>query len=94
MRNRHGEIGLRMPDSALCRMLVDLLGEPLVTGSVTAGEDEPELEDPEDFERIYRGRVEVLIDGGPLWPEPSTILQADGAELEVTRVGKGSIPEN
>ncbi len=94
MRNRHGEIGLRMPDSALCRLLVDLLGEPLVTGSVTAGEDEPELEDPDDFERIYRGRVEVLVDGGPLWPEPSTILQADGAELEVTRVGKGSIPEN
>ena len=94
MRNRHGEIGLRMPDSALCRLLVDLLGEPLVTGSVTAGEDEPELEDPDDFERIYRGRVEVLVDGGPLWPEPSTILQADGAELEVTRVGKGTIPEN
>ncbi|MFK7897072.1 MAG: L-threonylcarbamoyladenylate synthase [Myxococcota bacterium] len=94
MRNRHGEIGLRMPDSALCRLLVDLLGEPLVTGSVTAGEDEPELEDPDEFERIYRGRVEVLVDGGHLWPEPSTILQAVGAELEVTRVGKGSIPEN
>ena len=25
MRNRHGEIGLRMPDLALCRMLVELL---------------------------------------------------------------------
>ena len=29
MRNRHGEIGLRMPDLALCRMLVELLGEPV-----------------------------------------------------------------
>ncbi len=93
MRNRHGEIGLRMPDSPLCRMLVDLLGEPVVTGSVVSGEDEPELEDPEDFERTHRGRIEVLVDGGPMWPEPSTILQADGNELVVSRLGKGPVPE-
>lgn len=93
MRNRDGEIGLRMPDSPLCRMLVDLLGEPILTGSVTAAEDEPELEDPEDFERLYRGQVEVVIDGGPLWPEPSTVLRAAGAELEVLREGQGAVPE-
>ncbi len=93
MRNRHGEIGLRMPDLALCRMLVDLLGEPIVTGSLSAGEDEPELEDPEEFERIYRSRVEIVVDGGPMWPEPSTILQADGNEFRVSRVGKGPVPE-
>lgn len=93
MRNRDGEIGLRMPDLAVCRMLVDLLGEPLVSGSVTAGDEEPVLEDPEELERIYRGRIEVVIDVGPLWPEPSTILQARGIEFEITRVGKGPVPE-
>jgi len=93
MRNRHGEIGLRMPDMPLCRMLVELLGEPVVTGSITAGEDEPALEDPEEFERLFRGRVEVVVDGGVMWPEPSTILQATDNELEVTRVGKGAVPE-
>jgi tRNA threonylcarbamoyl adenosine modification protein (Sua5/YciO/YrdC/YwlC family) len=92
MRNRDGEIGLRMPDLAVCRMLVDLLGEPLVSGSVTSGDDEPALEDPEELERIYRGRIEVVIDAGPLWPEPSTILQARGSEFEITRVGKGPVP--
>jgi len=94
MRNRDGEIGLRIPDSAICRMLVELLGEPLVTGSVTPGDEEPELEDPEDLERRYRGRVEVVVDAGPLWPEPSTILQAIGNELAVSRVGKGPVPES
>lgn len=92
MRNRDGEIGLRMPDLAVCRMLVDLLGEPLVSGSVTSGDDEPALEDPEELERTYRGRIEVVIDVGPLWPEPSTILQARGSEFEITRVGKGPVP--
>jgi tRNA threonylcarbamoyl adenosine modification protein (Sua5/YciO/YrdC/YwlC family) len=93
MRNRHGEIGLRMPDSSLCRMLVDMLGEPIVTGSLTAGEEEAGLEDPEELERVYRGRVEVVVDGGPMWPEPSTILQAEANELVVSRVGKGPVPE-
>jgi tRNA threonylcarbamoyl adenosine modification protein (Sua5/YciO/YrdC/YwlC family) len=47
MRNRHGEIGLRMPDLPICRMLVEMLGEPIVTASHPAGDDTPELEDPE-----------------------------------------------
>ena len=92
MRNRFGEIGLRMPDSSLCRLLVESLGEPIVTGSLTPGDEEPGLEDPEELERLYRGRVEVVIDGGPMWPEPSTILQARENELEVTREGKGLLP--
>lgn len=93
MRNRHGEIGLRMPDMPLCRMLVEQLGEPVVTGSLTAGEDEPALEDPEELERIYRGRVEIVVDGGPMWPEPSTILQATDNGFEITRIGKGAVPD-
>jgi tRNA threonylcarbamoyl adenosine modification protein (Sua5/YciO/YrdC/YwlC family) len=94
MRNRHGEIGLRMPDLAICRMLVDVLGEPVVTGSLTSGDETPELEDPEELERTYRGRVEVVVDGGPMWPEPSTILQSEGNELVVSRLGKGAVPED
>ncbi len=93
MRNRDGEIGLRMPKSPVCRLLVELLGEPILTGSVTAGEEDPDLEDPVEFERLYRGRVEVILDGGPLWPQPSTVLRAAGRELEVLRVGQGKVPE-
>ena len=92
MRNRFGEIGLRMPDSPLCRMLVDGLAEPIVTGSLTSGDEEPGLEDPDELVRLFAGRVDVILDGGAMWPEPSTILQANGGELEVTREGKGALP--
>jgi tRNA threonylcarbamoyl adenosine modification protein (Sua5/YciO/YrdC/YwlC family) len=93
MRNRDGELGLRMPDSAICRLLVVELGEPILTGSVTSGDDEPELEDPDLLETRYRGSVEVLLDGGALWPEPSTVLRAVGSELEILRIGQGAVPE-
>ena len=93
MRNRDGEIGLRMPESLVCRLLVELLGEPILTGSLTAGEEEPDLEDPVEFERLFGSQVEVILDGGPLWPKPSTVLRATGRELEVLRVGQGKVPE-
>jgi tRNA A37 threonylcarbamoyladenosine synthetase subunit TsaC/SUA5/YrdC len=74
-------------------MLVDLLGEPLLTGSVTAGENEPELEEPELLERQLPPEVEVVIDAGPLWPDPSTVLRFSDSEIEVLREGQGPLPD-
>lgn len=94
MRNRWHEVGLRMPDHAVCRMLIELLGEPLLTGSVTPAEDEEfELEDPELYEVRYKGDVEVVIDGGMLWPEPSTVLKLVDDQVEVLREGQGPVPD-
>jgi tRNA threonylcarbamoyl adenosine modification protein (Sua5/YciO/YrdC/YwlC family) len=93
MKNRDHEVGMRLPDHAVCRMLVDLLGEPLLTGSVTAGENEPELEEPELLERQLPPEVEVVIDAGPLWPDPSTVLRFSDSEIEVLREGQGPLPD-
>lgn len=94
MRNRALEVGVRMPDHKICNMLVDLLGEPLLTGSITPGEAEPELEDPEDLEQRFARDVTVMIDGGHLWPEPSTVLRFDeNGDIEVLRVGQGPVPD-
>src|SRR5690606_13830254 len=49
MLNRNHEVGLRMPAHPVCNMLVEMLGEPLLTGSVTAAESEFALEDPDEF---------------------------------------------
>lgn len=92
MRNRDHEIGLRMPDNAVCRMLVELVGEPLLVGSVTPADETPEMEDPELLESRHRSEVECLVDAGPLWPDPSTVLRAGRDEIEVVREGQGPIP--
>ncbi|MFV8751698.1 L-threonylcarbamoyladenylate synthase [Nannocystaceae bacterium ST9] len=90
MKNRAQEVGVRLPNHKICNMLVDLLGEPLLTGSITPGEVEPELEDPEELEERYSREVTVMIDGGHVWPEPSTVLRFDeNGDIEVLRVGKG-----
>ena len=92
MRNRNHEVGLRLPDHAVCQMLVELLEEPLLTGSVTAAEGEFELEEPEDLERLHGQVVSIVIDAGPLWPEPSTVLRLFDNAIEVLREGQGPLP--
>lgn len=93
MKNRWHEVGMRVPNHAVCRMLVDILGEPLLTGSVTSAESVFELEEPEIYEQRYSRDVQVVIDGGPLWPEPSTVLKLVDDQIEVLREGQGPLPE-
>lgn len=90
MHNRHHEVGLRVPDHLVCKLLHDELGEPLLTGSVTRYDDAvPELEEAEELERQHAREVSVVIDVGPLWPDPSTVLRLIDDEIEVLREGKG-----
>jgi tRNA threonylcarbamoyl adenosine modification protein (Sua5/YciO/YrdC/YwlC family) len=93
MKNRWHEVGMRLPSHAVCKMLVELLGEPLLTGSCTSADGVIELEDPEVLERIHSRDVEVVIDAGMIWPEPSTVLRLVDDQLEVLREGQGPIPE-
>jgi tRNA threonylcarbamoyl adenosine modification protein (Sua5/YciO/YrdC/YwlC family) len=93
MKNRGQEVGLRVPDHPVCRVLVELAGEPLLTGSVTGAEDEFELEEPEELERRFGADVQVVVDGGPLWPDPSTVLRLVDDRIEVLRVGQGPVPD-
>lgn len=95
MHNRHREVGLRIPDHPLCQMLLDDLGEPLLTGSVTSLDAEVEdygLQEPEELERMYAREIAVVVDSGPLWPDPSTVLRLMNDEVEVVRVGQGDVP--
>lgn len=94
MKNRAHEVGMRLPDHKICTLLVELLGEPLLTGSVTPGEETPELEEPEELERRHARDVALIIDAGYIWPEPSTVLRFDeSGNIEVLRVGQGAVPD-
>ncbi|MCB9567006.1 MAG: threonylcarbamoyl-AMP synthase [Myxococcales bacterium] len=92
MYNRHHEVGIRIPNHAVCRMLVELLGEPILTGSVSSADGEPELEEADLLANRYAREVSVTIDAGPIWPDPSTVLKMIDDEIEVLREGQGELP--
>jgi tRNA threonylcarbamoyl adenosine modification protein (Sua5/YciO/YrdC/YwlC family) len=82
--------GIRVPDNAICLALVRELGEPIINSSVKNEQDEY-ISDPRLIEEKFRNQVDLVIDGGILAQEPSSVVSLIEDELEVIRTGKGDV---
>ena len=77
------EVGIRIPDNRICQALLAELGNPILSSSVRLPDNQL-LDDPREIERIYKGQVDLVIDGGTFLPEPSTIVSLfDGFSVRV-----------
>jgi len=87
-------IGIRIPDNKIIHLLIEELGNPILSTSIK-NEDEilEYTTDPEEIYERYKNFVDVIIDGGFGGNEASTILDCTTSEIEVVRVGKGSVEE-
>jgi tRNA threonylcarbamoyl adenosine modification protein (Sua5/YciO/YrdC/YwlC family) len=83
-------VGIRVPESPIALALVQSLGNPVLSTSVTSPDGEI-LNDPDEIIRHFNNRVEMILDGGPLVSAPSTVIDLTGNEPEVVRYGAGSI---
>ncbi len=82
-------LGLRIPDHAITRALLDELGEPLMsTTLILPGEDMPET-DPWEIRQRLEHEVDLVIDGGHCGFEPTTVVDLTGEAPRVLRRGKG-----
>ncbi len=93
-QNQNHTIGIRVPDSAIARAIIDEVGSPLIGTSVRPLDDdgdEPEnYTDPELIHDHFGNRVWAVVDGGIADVAPSTVIDcSDGIEL--VRQGKGEI---
>ncbi len=92
-KNKKSTIGIRVPDSEVTRMLVDGLGEPILTTSLKWDDDVVEYPtDIEDIVERYGRDVDVILDAGSGGNTPSTVLDATSGELELIRAGLGEWP--
>ncbi len=80
--------GIRVPDNEICLALVRELGHPIISTSVTA-EDGEVLSDPSEIKEKFGNRVDLIIDGGPLGSDPSSVISLVDDVIEIIRVGKG-----
>ena len=83
-------VGIRIPDSRLCQILVDQLEVPILSTSVPAGPDEI-LNDPYEIERRMGDKLDLILNGGILLSEPSTVVDLSGYEPIVIREGAGDL---
>jgi tRNA threonylcarbamoyl adenosine modification protein (Sua5/YciO/YrdC/YwlC family) len=87
--DKRRQIGIRVPDNAICAALVKELGRPLITSSaVPPGADRACIDVDEGREAWPHG-LDITIDGGPTPGENSTVVSLIGQEIEVLREGLG-----
>jgi tRNA threonylcarbamoyl adenosine modification protein (Sua5/YciO/YrdC/YwlC family) len=90
LNNKRKQIGIRIPDHHIPRLLVKELGHPILTSSIVDEDDVLEYStDPELIFEKYRNQVDLLIDGGFGHNIASTVVLCEGEEMEVIRQGLG-----
>jgi tRNA threonylcarbamoyl adenosine modification protein (Sua5/YciO/YrdC/YwlC family) len=84
MLTKRKTVGIRVPDNNICLAIVNTLGRPIITTSAIH-------EDPYSIQDAYSSSLDIIIDGGVLYPEPSSVISMINDEPEVIREGKGDI---
>jgi tRNA threonylcarbamoyl adenosine modification protein (Sua5/YciO/YrdC/YwlC family) len=89
---KRNEVGIRIPDNNICQALVQEMGNPILSSSVRMP-DEQLLDDPKEIDRLYKGQVDLVIDGGVFLPKPSSVVSLLDDYPEIIREGKGDVSE-
>jgi tRNA threonylcarbamoyl adenosine modification protein (Sua5/YciO/YrdC/YwlC family) len=91
MLSRRHECGLRVPAHNIPIALVRALGSPIISTSATLpghkGDQVPP--GPLEIEELFKGSVDVVVDGGPVPGKPSTVLSLVGDDPVILRQGLG-----
>ena len=89
MNEKRRTIGLRVPQCRILEALLDELNEPLMSCSlIMPGEDMAES-DPVEINDKIGTIVDVIIDGGVLNPQSTTVIRFEDGVPEIRRVGIG-----
>jgi len=85
-------VGIRVPDNAIAREIVKMLGNPIISTSIHDDDEIIEYStDPELIHEKYEDVVDLVIDGGYGDNEPSTIVDCSEGTFEIIRQGKGDL---
>jgi len=82
--------GIRVPDNQICLELIKELGQPIISTSVKSADGE-DLGAPYEIEERFGRMVDLIIDGGIIIPEPSSVISLVDDNIEIIRNGKGDV---
>ncbi|MFQ5510084.1 MAG: L-threonylcarbamoyladenylate synthase [Leptospirillia bacterium] len=88
LQTRQKSVGIRIPDHPIPLALVQMLGRPIVNTTANISGQSPFIH-PEDIQDVLGHDLDMIIDGGPISGDLSTVLTMEDGELEVLRAGKG-----
>jgi tRNA threonylcarbamoyl adenosine modification protein (Sua5/YciO/YrdC/YwlC family) len=83
-------VGIRIPDNKICLSLVRELGHPIISTSVYRL-DEGLYNDPAEIEERFGKQLDLVIDGGVIVAEHSSVIDLTDEFSKVIRRGKGDV---
>lgn len=88
---RRRTIGLRVPDHAVVRAMLDALGEPIMSSTLLLPDDDMSLTDVDEIERRIGHDIEIIVSAGSAGIQPTSVLDLTGDSVKVLRAGKGDL---
>lgn len=82
-------IGLRVPDHAIVRAILESLGEPIMSSTLLLPGDDLPQTNAEDIDEKIGNRIDLIVAGGPAGIEPTTVIDLSAGNVDILRVGKG-----
>ena len=88
MLTKRKSAGILMPDNNICIAIIQELGNPIISTSATMP-DNTILHDPSLIHDFFSPRLDIVIDGGPVPGQPSSVVALINDTPEVIRKGLG-----
>lgn len=84
-------IGLRVPDHPLVQAMLETLGEPIMSSTLSLPGESMPMTDPVEIEERIGQQIDAIVDAGPAGLEPTSVLDMTSGSVEVLRQGKGDV---
>jgi tRNA threonylcarbamoyl adenosine modification protein (Sua5/YciO/YrdC/YwlC family) len=88
---RRGTIGLRVPDHPVTALLLEELGEPVMSSTLMLPGDELPLTDAKEIHERLERSVDMVLDGGNCGLTPTSVIDLSGERAMVIREGRGDV---
>ena len=88
---KRSTIGMRIPDHPVALALLEELGEPLLSTTLILPDEEGPLNDAAHIRELLEKQVDLVIDGGTVGVDFTTVIDLTGDVPVLLRRGKGDV---
>ncbi len=84
-------IGVRIPDNIIVHDLVEELAEPIMSSSLILPKQTIAMGDPDEIRKELEHKIDLVIDGGGISNQPSTVIDWHLERIQILRKGAGDV---
>jgi len=93
MNPKKKTIGIRVPDNAIALAILEELGEPLMSTTLILPGKQMAESDPDEIRDKLEKQVGLIVHGGYLGEQPTTVVDMSEGNIELIREGSGDLSQ-